>query len=123
MHESSDGLVFERTIVRFFGIVSLIGWSMVVLGTVCGVVLSCCALGMDASPWIGAMAMPPALLLVVCSVGRVPVAYVSVLGCLVILLWILPRHARRLRRGDQAWIAVTVSFAVVTLGWMFEFGC
>lgn len=122
MPESRDGLAFERTVIRFFGTVSLIGWSLVVQCYVLGgLVLYRDVLGVDPSPWIAWITAPALLLLSVGSVGLVPFAYLSLLGCLVVLLWILPRHARRLRRGDLAWIAVTVSFALVAIGGWFEF--
>ena len=122
MPESRDGLAFERTVVRFFGTVSLIGWSVVAQGFVFGwLVLYQGVLGVDSSPWIAWITAPALLLLSVGSVGLVPVSYVSLLGCLVLLLWILPRHVRRLRRGDLAWIAVTVSFAIVAIAGWYEF--
>ena len=108
--------------MRFFGIVSLIGWSLFVQCYGVGeLLLYRGVLGVDPSPWTAWIAVPAMLLMSVGSVGLVPVAYVSLLGCIVMLLWLLPRNARRLRRGDLAWIAVTLSFAVVAIGGWFEF--
>lgn len=121
MGEPRDALAFERTVVRFFGIVSLIGWSLFVQCYGVGeLLLYRGVLGVDPSPWTAWIAVPAMLLLSVGSVGLVPVAYVSLLGCIV-MLWLLPRHARRLHRSDLAWSAVTVSFAVVAIGGWFEF--
>ena len=122
MGEPREALAFERTVVRFFGIVSLIGWALFVLCYgVGGLFLYRGVLGADPSRWIAWIAAPAMLLLSVGSVGLVPVAYASLLGGLVMLLWLLPRHARRLHRGDLGWMAVTVSFAVVAIGGWFEF--
>jgi len=95
MDEPRDALAFERTVVRFFGIVSLIGWSLFVQCYGVGeLFLYRGVLGVDPSPWTAWIAALAMLLMSVGSVGLVPVAYVSLLGCFVMLLWLLPRSLR-----------------------------
>ena len=100
-HEQS-GPRFAQSVVRFCGVIAVVGWSIVVLSWV--------AARLGAGPLLGPLVALATLALFV-------LGYLSVLGTVVGLSWAIPSAGRRLGRSGFAWFGVNAAFAVVCVGW------